>query len=144
MACEGNRRAPSVGERAVVTTIYASAVVKLEEFDPKNDLVSSYIERAQLYFDANNVLEDKKVATFSSVVGKTKYQIIKNLVMPAMPRDKSLTDIVTVMKVHYEPKLLVISKRFNFNRQQGPRETIAEYVSQLRRLSEHCKFGMRP
>lgn len=52
-----------------------------------------------------------------------------------------MTDIVTVMEAHFEPKLFVISKRYNFNRQQGPRETIAKYVSQLRRLSEHCEFS---
>ena len=40
----------------MVTTIYVSALGKLEEFDLKKDLVSAYIEREQnlMYLGTNN------------------------------------------------------------------------------------------
>ena len=46
------------------------------------------------------------------------------------------------LKSHFEPKPLVISERFVFNkRQQKSDETVADYVAALRKLSIHCKFG---
>ena len=45
------------------------------------------------------------------------------------------------MEKHFEPKLLVISERFKFNKHvQLPSETVSEYVAELRKLSEHYKF----
>jgi hypothetical protein len=73
-------------------------------------------EHMQLYLNANNIPEDRKVVTFLSAIGKTNYQIIQILVMPAKPCEKSLEDIMTVMEAHFEPKPLVISERFYFNR----------------------------
>ena len=34
---------------------------RLNEFDADNETVTAYLERVELYFDANNVAEDKKV-----------------------------------------------------------------------------------
>ncbi len=46
------------------------------------------------------------------------------------------------MKSHFEPKPLVISEWFVFNkRQQQTDELVADYVAALRKLSVHCKFG---
>jgi len=41
------------------TTVRTDVVGNLEEFDPKNDTMAAYIERAAFYMDANNV-PDKK------------------------------------------------------------------------------------
>ena len=47
-----------------------------------------------------------------------------------------------MLKNHFEPKPLEIVERFNFNRkQQGPEETVAQYVAELRRLSTYCNYG---
>lgn len=47
-----------------------------------------------------------------------------------------------VLKKHFEPKPLTISERFTFNRrQQDARESVADYVAELRRLTVHCAFG---
>ena len=47
-----------------------------------------------------------------------------------------------MLKNHFEPKPLEIVERFNFNRkQQGPEETVAQYVAELHRLSTYCNYG---
>ena len=44
---------------------------QLEEFDPREESFSTYEERVALFFQANNVAEDKKVPVFQSMVGFT-------------------------------------------------------------------------
>ena len=47
-----------------------------------------------------------------------------------------------MLKVHFQPKPLVIAERFHFHcRDQAVGESIADYVAQLRHLSAHCEFG---
>ena len=60
---------------------------------------------------------------------------------PASPKDKSLADIVTDLKGHFETKPLIIAERFHFHRQnQASSESIATYVAELRRLASKCEF----
>ena len=46
------------------------------------------------------------------------------------------------VKTHFNPKPSPIIKRFEFNtRKQRPGETVAEYVTALRKIAEHCENG---
>lgn len=48
------------------------------------------------------------------------------------------------VRLHYNPKPSQIVQRYKFNsRLQKPGESIACYVVELRRLSEHCDYGER-
>ena len=122
--------------------MYASIVGTLEEFDAKSESMAAYIERAMVYMDANNIPPPKRATTLLSAIGRSTFHVLRNLLAPAKLHDQSLDEIVKPLLDHYEPKPLVISERFNFNkRQQGHNESVAEYVAQLRRLSVHCEFG---
>ena len=58
-----------------------------------------------------------------------------------MPKDKSLDDLIKVLKSHFEPKSLVIAERFIFYRKsQQPGETVVDFVADLRRLARKCEF----
>ena len=60
---------------------------------------------------------------------------------PAKPTDKSFDDIVELVCDHYTPKPSAIVQRFRFHsRSQKEGESIADFVAELRRLSEHCQF----
>ena len=122
--------------------VVTGIVGKLEEFDPKSDSISAYVEWAQPFLEANNVPEGKYVSTFLSAIGKENYALLRNLLIPAQPRDKTFDEIVAVLKKHFEPKPLIISERFNFNQhQQATDESVADYVAELRWLTIHCEFG---
>ena len=127
---------------AGTTAVYAGGVGKLEEFDPKSDSMAAYIEQAVLYLDANNVPESKRTSTFLCALGKSNFLVLRNLVAPDKLKDKTFDEITAVLLKHFEPKPLVISERFHFNRrQQGANESVADYVAELRRLTAHCEFG---
>ena len=115
---------------------------KLSEFHPEAESISAYLERVELFFTANSIADDKKVAVFLSVVGGKTYSLLRDLLAPEKPQDKSLPVLFQKLKEHYEPKPLVIAERFYFHRKdQGTNESIAEYIAELRRLATNCEFG---
>ncbi|XP_062566348.1 uncharacterized protein K02A2.6-like [Saccostrea cucullata] len=115
---------------------------KLGEFSDGKETFVNYVERMEQYFEANEVKNDKRVAVFLSVVGPTTYGVLKNLLQPALPKEKSFKDIVKTLTDYYMPKPLVISERFKFNkRNQREGETVNEYVCELKNSSKYCEFG---
>ena len=56
-----------------------------EYVDGKED-IASYIERVELYFPANYVKSDYKVATFIAFIGSDAYSVLRNLLAPERPK----------------------------------------------------------
>ena len=119
-----------------------AAFGELKHFEPEVEKISSYLERVDLYFTANQIADERKVAVFLSVIGAKTYSLVRDLVSPASPKDKSLEHLADILKKHFEPKPLIIAERFTFHRRnQSTSESILEYVAELRRLATHCEFG---
>ena len=115
---------------------------KIEEFQPQNEPFTAYLERVQLYFMANGVRAAKQVSVFLTVIGSKNYALLRNLLSPDLPQDKSLDELTAILKGHFEPKPVIIAERFYFHRRnQTVGETIADYVAELRRLTTHCEYG---
>ncbi|XP_062502906.1 uncharacterized protein LOC134179903 [Corticium candelabrum] len=114
----------------------------LEPLQP-GDKIDEYHQRFLLYCTANNIVDaDKMKAIFLTTVGGTTYSILSNLVSPAKPQDKTLDELITLLKNQYEPRKIVIAERFKFyKRQQKEGESIANYLAELRRLAKHCEFA---
>ena len=76
------------------------------------------------------------------MIGGKTYSLLRNLLSPTLPKDKDFAALTTELKIHFEPKKVVIVERFNFycrNQQVG--ESIATYVAELRRLATDCAFN---
>lgn len=109
---------------------------------PKAESWSAYIERLEQFFKANDISEGKQVATLLSVMGATTYSLLRNLVQPEKPKDKSYKDIVDTLKNHFEPKPLLIAERFRFNHcNQRADEMVMEYAAELKQCAVSCEFG---
>ena len=94
-----------------------------------------------MFFEANDIKEEKQVAVFLSVIGSKTFALLRSLVLPESPKDKTLAELVTVLKQHFEPKPVIIVQRFHFHhRNQEPGESVADYVAELRRSAATCKF----
>ena len=96
-----------------------------------------------LYFAANNVKNaEQQRAIFLSSVGASTYQLIKSLLAPSKPAEKSFDELVKLVKDHHQPPPSMIVQRYMFNsRVRKHREGIAVFVAELRRLSEYCNYG---
>ena len=97
------------------------------------------------YFTANDIAADakeKRRAILLSSCGTATYQLIRNLLAPKKPAEADYKDIVQALTTHYNPNPSKIAERFKFNsrvRRHG--ESIAAFVADLRRLTEHCGYG---
>lgn len=121
----------------------ATSIGKIEPFDPRNgEDWTHYVERLEYYFLANGIqAAEKKRAVLISVMGPQAYKLLRTLISPSMPNDKSFSQLVDVLKNHYDPKPSEIIQRFHFNsrvRKHG--ESVATYLAELRALAQHCNF----
>ena len=103
---------------------------KVEEFQ-ENDNWIKHMKWLEHYFTANEITDNrKKRAVLLSSCGAKTYKLIRNLVAPGKPTDKSFAELVNIVKNHLNPQPLSIVYRFKFNchfRKQG--ETIQQYVA---------------
>ena len=73
----------------------------LQEFKPETDSITVYFERAEVFFRANDIADEKKVAILLSVIGARSYAPLRSLVAPALPQDKSFEDLCSLLKRHF-------------------------------------------
>ena len=86
---------------------------QLNQFDSEQETFSAYLERVDIFFQANNIAEDKQVGIFLSLIGARTYGLLRDLVAPAKPKDKSLAELTKTLRTHFEPRPLIIAERFH-------------------------------
>ena len=64
-------------------------VGQVGEYVDGKEEIASYIERVELYFAANYVKADYKVATFIAFIVSDAYGVLRNLLAPERPKYKS-------------------------------------------------------
>ena len=114
---------------------------QIQEFRAENDSITAYFERVEMYFTANDIADDKQVPVLLSSIGAKTYELLRSLVAPKVPKEKTFKDIEKLLKDHFEPTPSVIAERYRFHRRdQAVGENITDYVAELRKLTTHCKF----
>ena len=113
------------------------------QFNEEAEEWPAYCERLMHYFTANDVETAKKRhAILLSVCGAHIYQLVCSLVSLEKPADKTFEEIVKLVRDHLTPPSSCIVRRFYFNsRFQKETETVGQFVTELRRLSQYCEFG---
>ena len=116
---------------------------KIDEYDGKKEDWAQYVERVDHFFAANGITDaDKKKSALLAVIGPATYTLVRNLVSPAKPGEKSYDELVRVLKDHFNPTPSETIQRARVNsRFRKPGETVATLVSELRSLAEFCNFG---
>lgn len=115
----------------------------ISEFDSRGEDWHLYVERLEQFFVANEVKDkDRQRAIFLTVCGQRTYTLLRSLIQPAKPTDKTLKEILQVLEKHFAPKPSVVVERCHFNeriRKDG--ESISDYVAELRKMTEYCEYG---
>ena len=86
------------------------------KFDPADESISAYLECIELFFAANGIEDPKQVAVFLSVIGPKNYALLRDLLAPVKPQEKSLAALFETLRKHFEPKPVIIAERFRFHR----------------------------
>jgi hypothetical protein len=118
-------------------------VGQLPPFDAKKSSWTEWCKVLEHYIELNNIQgEEQKRALLNTSCGLDTYQLMRNLVQPSKPKEKSFKDLIEVVQEHTSPKLSEIVERFKFNsRSRKEGESVQSFVAELRKLSEHCSYG---
>lgn len=115
-------------------------------FDLSEEEWPQYVERLEQFLEANDVTGDEKAAkrraTFLSVIGRSAYNLLRSLLAPGKPTEKTFEELIAVLAAHYSPPPTEVMQWFRFNsraRKEG--ESVADYVAELRKLTEGCNYG---
>ena len=73
---------------------------RLEELNCSSTDFDSYFERSNAFYRANNVRDSTKVDVFLSVVGPKTYKLLKSLIAPTLPSDKTMGELYQTLKRH--------------------------------------------
>ena len=121
----------------------SSLLGKIDEFDVSKEEWPQYVERVSHFFAANGITDaSRKRSALLALIGPATYTLLRNLVSPAKPGEKSYDQIIAVLKDHFcpTPSESIQRQRF-YSRSRKPDETVAAFVSELRSLAEFCNFG---
>ena len=115
---------------------------RIEEYSESENW-GQYIERLGYYFEANGITEaEKKRSIFLTVCGSKCYSLIRNLLSPTKPDEKTFEELSKLVQDHLNPEPSEVIQRYKFHskvRSHG--QSVSEFVAELRELSEKCKFG---
>ena len=114
---------------------------QLPEFDSTKDSITTYVARVKLFIEANGIDEGRRVPVLLSLIGGKTYDLLRNLLSPTDPKEKTFDELIETLSGHFEPKPIVIAKRFHFHkRHQAAGESVTQFLAELRRLARHCEF----
>ncbi|KAL3969421.1 ER membrane protein complex subunit 3 [Sarotherodon galilaeus] len=121
----------------------ATTVGSVAPFDSELQSWEEYCEILDYFFVANDIKEEeKKRAVLLSCVGTQTYALIRNLLSPVKPGDRSYAELVGLLDNHFHPKPSEIVQRWKFNTwNRRPEESVGDYVAELRKLAQDCNFG---
>lgn len=91
----------------------------------------------------NNIKEAKrKRAVLLSGMRAQTYDLMRNLLSPSKPGDRSYEDLVKLLKDYFQPKTIKIMQRWIFNaRNRKPDKSVSDYVTALRKLTQDCNIS---
>ena len=114
-------------------------------FDSSHKDWLSYIEHLRQYFTTNGIKDDKpdkRRAILRSFCGADTIQLIKSLLVPVKPETKLFGEIVALVEKHHNPEPSATVQRYKFHsRCHRLEETVLQYVAEICRIAERCRFG---
>ena len=113
------------GSTSQIPTQMTTTAGQLDNFDRNKEHWECYFERFEQFTVINHIASERQVACLLAVMGPSTYGVLRNLVYPEKPKDKSLDEISTVLE-----------ERFRFYTAVQESETIAQFVSRLKKLAK--------
>ena len=83
----------------------AIAVGQISVFQSELESIAGtvYLERVAQYFRANQIPTERRVAVLLSVIGSRTYSLLRSLLHPVVPGDKTYEQLVTALQEHEAP-----------------------------------------
>ena len=77
----------------------------MDAYNPDTDDWSAYVERLDLFFLANEIKDDKKVAVLLTVLGTKAYSLLWTIIAPSKPAENTYKQLVdAISAARYDDK----------------------------------------
>ena len=78
---------------------------KIKEFDTGHEDWLQYVERLEVFFYVNGIGEDadKKRAVPLTIIGAATYKLLRGLLYPSKPGEKSYKELIRILLAHFNP-----------------------------------------
>ena len=120
---------------------FHSTIGSLSEFRIGEDW-EIYETRLTQYFIANDVPEEKMVATLITLIGSDAFKILNDLCDPIPPYNKTFKELCGILKKQFAPKIAIYKERLEFyNLTQGENESVNQWFARVKSKAVNCKFG---
>ena len=128
--------------QSLMATGTAATMGRMQELNPDNKSIAAYFEQFKLFVQVNGIDKRKQAPTLLLILGMKHYSLIRDLVSPGKPKDKSLDELTALLTKHYDPEPIMIAEWFHFyQRSQRSGESVSDYLAGLHKLASRCKFG---
>ena len=74
------------------------------------DIVSAYVEHTKLFFAANSITAERQVPIFLNAIGKTNYQLLRNLLSPSLKSEAVQKKLLTKTELTFQKAINQASK----------------------------------
>ncbi|KAL3174680.1 hypothetical protein MRX96_011077 [Rhipicephalus microplus] len=101
---------------------------RLEPFEGDGSTWPIYKEQVHVFFRASNTPEENQRDIFLAGSGTEVFSLLLNILKPATPRTKTLSECLTARRPHFSPASFTLLRCFRFNN-RSRRE--GEYVAEL-------------
>ena len=89
---------------------------QIKEFDEEKEQWTQYVERLGHFFMANDVESpERKRAILLTVMGPKCYKLLRSLIAPSEPNDRTYKELVDALQEHHDPTPSETVQRFLFN-----------------------------
>nr|pir hypothetical protein 1 - silkworm transposon mag [Bombyx mori] len=69
------------------------------------------------------------------------YDLLSTLASPSKPSQLTYANAVAMLAAHLQPKPSILAERYKFRQRRQLNESIADYLTELKKLSKNCEFG---
>ena len=120
----------------------AGKIGSIDSYNEAEEDFDSYCSRISMYFLANDIKDEKKVAAFFTLAGPKVFGLARDLLSPQKPEESTYKKVIETLQKHYKPKPVLIYERFKFySRSQKSGESVNDFVAALKALAHTCEFG---
>lgn len=121
--------------------------LQFENFKENEESWNIFIQRLENFFSIRGLTNEtdevmqKKRELLLHTMGTKTLQLLATLTSPDEPNTKTYNELVTLLQEHLQPKPSEIAEQNKFSKRvQQEGESIASFVTELKKLSKNCNF----
>ncbi|XP_065219279.1 uncharacterized protein LOC135844838 isoform X2 [Planococcus citri] len=118
-----------------------SPALPFQPYKEADESFSSFLERLENHISYRAIPETDKAKVFINSLSPKHYSLLKTLVQPSLPKEKTYDDLTKVLKAHLEPQPNHVAEQYKFTKfTQKENESFSDFLGRLQQAAGKCDF----